>query len=154
MASGSGSESAGVKRKASFNGNEISVAKKAFLESKTNRIDFASIGKKMVSQLAPALKRASFRARLVMATKGVSPEKKLHFISLVFLDGTGEIRGTIWKENLDFWQSRLIVDNIYDVSSFQIIASDMRYSRLPNKSQLLFEKFTKVRVFRFFPSPI
>ena len=124
-----------------------SPAKKAFLASMGRRIDFSSIGKVSVSQLVPSLQRSTFRARLLFCTRGISQEKKMTFLSLVFLDGTGEIKATVWRENLDFWQQRLVIYEIYDVSLFTVTPSDQRYSRLTSKFQIMFEKNTKVNIF-------
>ena len=89
------STSGGVKRK---NGEIAgpSPAKKAFLDSLAVPTDFSRLGKRIISQIVvgAAMKRSSFRGRLIMCVKGVSPVRKLQFLSLVFLDGTGEIRAT------------------------------------------------------------
>lgn len=122
-----------------------SPAKQAFRESLTIPMDFS--GRKLIRELNPKLKRATIRARLVMCNRGSVPSKKLSFLSLVFMDGSGEIRATIWRENLDLWQTRLAVNKVFDVSGFKIIESEPRYSRIrPGRYLINFEKFTKVTI--------
>ncbi|EFX67084.1 hypothetical protein DAPPUDRAFT_115765 [Daphnia pulex] len=56
----------------------------------------------------------------------------------------GEIRATIWRENLNLWQQRLKVNKVYDVSNFKVLKSEQRYSSIrPGKYQINFDKWTK-----------
>lgn len=130
------------KRKSDGKVDGPSPTKQAFMDSMVIPVNFS--GRKFINLLTTQLKRVSIRGRLIMCNRGIA-KKKIAFLSLVFLDSTGEIRATIWRENLDFWQHRLIVNNIYQVSNFKIVESESRYSRLkPGRCQINFEKWTKV----------
>jgi hypothetical protein len=139
-----------LERKRKFDGkvDGPSPAKQAFKEFLSFPINYS--GRKLINELNPRLKRPTIRARLILCNRGPVPSKKNSFLSLVFLDGSGEIRATIWRENLDLWQQRLIVNKVYDVSNFKVLESEQRYSRIrPGKYQINFDKWTKVKFYYF-----
>jgi hypothetical protein len=139
-----------LERKRKFDGkvDGPSPAKKEFKEFLSIPINYS--GRKFINELNPRLKRPTIRASLILCNRGSVPSKKINFLSLVFLDGSGEIRATIWRENLDFWQQRLIVNKVYDVTNFKVLESEQRYSRIrPGKHQINFDKWTKVKFYLF-----
>ena len=111
-----------------------SPAKKAFLDSLAVPTDFSNLGKRLISQIVvgAAMKMSSFRGRLIMFVKGVSPVRKLQFLSLVFLDGTGEIRATLWKdvEKIIFWQRRKVFNEVYDVFQLSLRTQNFLFCSL------------------------
>ena len=134
-----------LERKRKFDGkvDGPSPAKQAFKEFLSFPINYS--GRKLINELNPRLKRPTIRARLILCNRGPVPSKKISFLSLVFLDGSGEIRAT-----MDLWQQRLIVNKVYDVSNFKVLESEQRYSRIrPGKYQINFEKWTKVKFYHF-----
>lgn len=76
---------------------------------------------------------------------GMSINKNIPYLSLYFLDDTGEIKGTVWREAVGQWKHRLQLNEVYDVSNFSAVAADFRFSRLqPGIVQFSFVKGTQV----------
>ncbi len=157
----SGVSNSNLERKRKYVGKDIgpSPAKQAFRESLSIPINFS--GRKFINQLNPQLKRATIRARLIVCNRGSVPSKKINFLSLVFLDGSGEIRATIWREKLDIWQQRLVINTVgvYRIDSVELVFDQLisqtlclrcthrvRFTALPviKTSRQLFRKFVYI----------
>lgn len=106
-----------------------SASKKAFKELMSIPIDLAGIGKSTITEISsgkPMTKKTILRARLVM--------------SISFLDGTEEIRATVSKENLDFWQRRHVGE--LSMRSTIYLLSAIRYTIFSFKAMKLGNLFS------------
>lgn len=91
--------------------------------------------------------RSGFRGRLISKTSCTTAKKNISLLSLLFFDGSGEIKGNVWRESVKVWNSKLTVGEVYDVSNFSVVKNDLKFTRLrPGRVQFNFHSATKVMV--------
>lgn len=95
--------------------------------------------------------RCSFHGRLVFLRDYVS-KADTHYVSAVFLDGSGEIKAIGWGVKMvTQWMSQLKLNEVYTISNFKINTCDSRFSRImPGNVQFLLDQYVKVNSLCYF----
>lgn len=100
-----------------------------------------------ISSLTPYNNKWTIKARVTNKSdirKWSNSRGEGYLFSMDFLDGSGEIRATAFKEQCDKFYNMIEVGKLYFVSSCQLKTANKQYSNLNNEYEMTFRESTEV----------